>query len=218
LDSNVQESEPFGRWRLMPTAGRCWPDTSQMPSDSRTCERSASITCETLTLSAADSPARTSRMLASERESTASAADCGPNTRESFASYDPASSSWRTSQLCLDGEWSEFSETWPRAGMTQNGIAFQREPLAPIFYATECLSSPLVPSAVSVDHKGAGRDRLERGANNNLRDYFAITWNTLYPPVAMVEYLMGYPAGWTALEDSETPSSRKSRNGSEGES
>ena len=32
--------------------------------------------------------------------------------------------------------------------------------------------------------------------------------------VIFVEWLMGYPSGWTALEDSETPSSRKSRNGS----
>ncbi len=33
-----------------------------------------------------------------------------------------------------------------------------------------------------------------------------------------VEWLMGYPAGWTALEPSEIPSSRKSRKSSAGQS
>jgi len=33
-----------------------------------------------------------------------------------------------------------------------------------------------------------------------------------------VEWLMGYPIGWTDLEDSATPSSLKSRNGSGGKS
>jgi hypothetical protein len=33
-----------------------------------------------------------------------------------------------------------------------------------------------------------------------------------------VEWLMGYPLGWTVLEDSATPSSRKSRNGSSAKS
>jgi hypothetical protein len=32
-----------------------------------------------------------------------------------------------------------------------------------------------------------------------------------------VEWLMGYPSGWTDLKDSETPSSLKSPSGSEGE-
>jgi hypothetical protein len=33
-----------------------------------------------------------------------------------------------------------------------------------------------------------------------------------------VEWLMGFPLGWTDLEDSETPSSHKSPNTSEGSS
>jgi hypothetical protein len=60
-----------------------------------------------------------------------SAADYGASTRVSFASYDRDSSSWKTSQLCLDGAWSEFSATWPRAGMTRNGKAFELPMLAP---------------------------------------------------------------------------------------
>ena len=59
-------------------------------------------------------------------------ADYGMSGPDSFAQYDRESSSWKTSQLCLDGEWAEFSETWPRAGTISNGIAYQRRPLAPL--------------------------------------------------------------------------------------
>jgi DNA (cytosine-5)-methyltransferase 1 len=33
---------------------------------------------------------------------------------------------WRTWQRCLVEGWEQFSGTWPRSGMTRNGIAFQR--------------------------------------------------------------------------------------------
>jgi DNA (cytosine-5)-methyltransferase 1 len=54
-----------------------------------------------------------------------------------LASYDHNSSSWRTSQHCLlaqaNGEadgLAEFSETWPNAGMMQNGKTYQLRPWA----------------------------------------------------------------------------------------
>ena len=61
------------------------------------------------------------------------AAGCGPKLSDLLASYDPATSSWRTSQLCLvarlnnvaDG-LAEFSETWPIAGIMQNGKSYRR--------------------------------------------------------------------------------------------
>jgi hypothetical protein len=60
----------------------------------------------------------------------------GPSSLESFAHYDPDSCSWRTCQLSFLATGAvpleTFSETWPRAGMTRNGIAFQRQPLAPL--------------------------------------------------------------------------------------
>src|SRR6185369_1358783 len=59
----------------------------------------------------------------------------GRSSTEPFAHYDPASSSWRTSQTSLlseTGQPSEtFSGTWPRAGMTRSGTAYQRRPLVP---------------------------------------------------------------------------------------
>jgi hypothetical protein len=68
-----------------------------------------------------------------------------------------------------------------------------------------------LPTPTAVDGKGSGRKRLERGINNNLRDWFKINFNLLYPPVACVRYLMGYPAVWDVCADTATRSSRKSQ-------
>ena len=92
--------------------------------------------CHTSTSSAADSPAKTSASPARAEESTGHARVFGASTRDSFASFDPATSSWRTSQLSLDGGLSVFSETWPRAGMTRSGTASRLRPLAPLTDAT----------------------------------------------------------------------------------
>jgi hypothetical protein len=63
---------------------------------------------------------------------TASAADYGLNTPDLLARFDPKSSSWKTHQACFLSEWESFSQTWPRSGMMQNGIAYQLAPLVRI--------------------------------------------------------------------------------------
>jgi hypothetical protein len=209
-----------------------------------------------------------------------SAQDCGGSTPASFANYDLATSSWRTSQLCLDGEWSVFSETWPRAGMTRSGKAFELAMLVPHTDESESglLPTPQAFDANTIDRSEEALERAKtKGGCANLREIVK-TWPT--PTVAdtftdklkssqqsegsmhsvnlsqavqmwatpirrdsrtykgamrapnatgaeplviqvggtlnptWVEWLMGYPLGWTALEDLATPSSRKSRSGS----
>ena len=56
----------------------------------------------------------------------------GPRSSDLLASYDRATSSWRTSQRCLLAQVSgeadglaEFSETWPSAGIMLNGETFR---------------------------------------------------------------------------------------------
>ena len=61
----------------------------------------------------------------SESESGASGAGSGGSMPEPLASYDPATSSWRTSQLSLDGGLTEFSETWPRSGTMRSGMCYR---------------------------------------------------------------------------------------------
>lgn len=59
----------------------------------------------------------------------------GPRLGDSYASYDPATSCWRTFQdsfLSLMGEPSADSlATWTRSGTTRSGAAYRRKPLAP---------------------------------------------------------------------------------------
>ncbi len=102
-----------------------------------------------LMCSAADSPARTSATPVSVQGSTASGQDYGQSTPELLASYDPATSSWRTSQLCLDWGLSEFSETLPRSGLMRNGIVFRLPPLVPLTAATDSGSWPTPDAMVA---------------------------------------------------------------------
>jgi hypothetical protein len=88
--------------------------------------------------SAAASPVRTSALRARARELKASAAAYGQSTPELLASYDPATSSWRTSQRCLVEGWTVFSETWPRSGLMRSGTAYQLPPLVRLTDETDC--------------------------------------------------------------------------------
>jgi len=127
-----------------------------------------------------------------------------------LAYYDPATSSLKTCQGSLLPDSETCSVVWPRAGMMRNGIIFRLDSSVPISEATECLSLPIVPRPVACDGKGSGRIRIERGANNNLRDWWNMNYRFVYPPVRVSEYLMGFHIGYTALEPSAMPLSRKS--------
>ena len=148
--------------------------------------------------------ARTSALLEKAPDLPEPVRDSGGRLCEPFAWFDQSAQCWKTWQLCLDGEWAVFSETWPRSGMTRSGIAYQRQQLARCTNGT-AYGLSLIPTPTACDHKGSGRLRLERGANNNLRDWFKIKFGFLYPPVAAVEYLMGYPTGWASSKPTETP-------------
>jgi len=88
--------------------------------------------------SAADSRVRTSVRPASGKALTAHGLVFGETSAVSWASYDRATSSWRTSQRCLTGEWAELSETWPTSGMTRSGRLYPRAPWVPHTHASAC--------------------------------------------------------------------------------
>jgi hypothetical protein len=168
--------------------------------------------------SAAVFPAKTSATLETKKGCLVTEADCGKNSPASLARYDHATSSWRTSQRCFLGGWEQFSETFPRSGMTRNGIAFQ---LPQLVHLSSGIGCGLLPTLVAGDSRG-GRNGTAKG--RSLSDGMTLTdwlWvnvgrGTLDPGSA--EQIMGFPAGWTALDASETPSSRKSSKSSGGRS
>jgi len=215
-------------------------------------------------------------------------ATSGPSSPDLFASVNP-DGSWRKtypdcSPVRLDGSSVPFSETWPRAGMTVNGRAYQLAPLVRLTDATECGSWP-TPRAYShgEDSNQPGLTTLDIRVRGMYRDdpkharywptpcaedaknvpYQKGNGGTRYPmllgavaPERMwptpkssvsgpdyarreregsgaddlataiggqlnpdwVEWLMGYPLGWTACAAWETRSSRQSRSGLPGAS
>ena len=72
----------------------------------------------------------------------------GRSTPDSLASYDPATCSWRTSQLSLLEDLGECLETWPRSGMTRSGTAYRLRPLVPLIGG---IASGSLPTPVAND-------------------------------------------------------------------
>jgi len=67
------------------------------------------------------SPARTFHSPATEPDWQVRSPDCFSRWPGSFASYDPESLSWRTSQRSLVGGWEPYSGPWPISGMMRAG-------------------------------------------------------------------------------------------------
>jgi hypothetical protein len=76
-----------------------------------------------------DFPVRTSQQPDEAPESMESDQECGATWRELLARYDPDTSTWRTPQCSLLGDYTEFSETWPRWGLMRDGVSYQRQTL-----------------------------------------------------------------------------------------
>lgn len=51
-----------------------------------------------------------------------------PPTLQPFATWNPTSGVWETSQLDLSGRSAPYSETWPTSGMTRGGSAYLLPP------------------------------------------------------------------------------------------
>ena len=186
--------------------------------------------CRKSTLSAADSLAKTSpRPILMPPESPEVVQDSGGNYFERFAWYDPSSRLWRTYQCSLIGEWEPFSETWPKAGMTRNGVAYR---LTLSAANTEDCGCFLLPTPQASDGlrlrfslenlKNADRNQREKGSHlgSYLAETLAAEFGLSQTP-ELSEYLMGFPIGFTeiangngAFMDLETPSTRDDQKGS----
>ena len=151
----------------------------------------------------------------------------GPCSPSAFAWYDHDTRSWRTSQATLVSDSDLFSETWPRSGMTHDGTAYQLRPSAPRTLATESslsLHGGRIWSTATtrmIEHPWEQLEELQSG-DIIRHDHAGNTWSAGLanevrfrngdPSVShgqlnpeWVEWLMGFPAGWTDLEASETP-------------
>ena len=203
------------------------PITGLLPFATTTCEESAP-TLRASMCSAAASPAKTCRTLGKALASRVSAAVCGSSSHESFANYDRASSSWRTSQRSLLADWTPFSGAFPKQGMMRSGSTFELPTLvlrtdesdsssSRGTWPTARVSSANGASAAEVA-AGNPRRRLEaevarwptpaaRDWKDN-GDFTATAEGAAHGKLAhaamgelspsWVEMLMGFPDGWTS--------------------
>ena len=180
-----------------------------------------------LTLFAEASLAKTSRAPAARLACPVNGVASGQSLPASLSSFDPLTSSWKTSQLCLIAGQQTFAQTWPRSGTIVNGIAYRLPRWA---RPTTAIGSGLLPTPTTVANqlspsmmKHAGCRRLAEimlPTPNAGSDHWGGTWrecggngNALRgTPLGSLkilpsdwEWMMGYPIGWTALEPSETP-------------
>ena len=184
-----------------------------------------------LTSCAGDSPAKTCQLQESKQGLMENEVGCGLSMPSAYAHFNRVTSSWKTYQVSLfTQQWDAFSETWPRAGMMQNGIACQRETVACLTDEREYgwLPTPQASDGLFLTIKrpiyfkvGAYRIRSNQGIDGNakLADIALNLWGGRLNP-KYVEAMMGYPLKWTEQESmpSATPSSRKSSSGSGGKS
>lgn len=155
-----------------------------------------------LTSSAEGSPAKTSHMQVAVPEFMASVLDFGGQRYEPFAWYDRTSSCWRTWQRCLSGGYQEFLGTWPIAGMTRNGLAYQHAPLVRHTCDEECSLWP-TPTA-SMDGRGFGipmhnrSGRYKSSTVSRVQELVRENGWRIHPN--FTEALMGLPMGWSEIE------------------
>lgn len=116
-----------------------------------------------------------------------SVVDSGGNCYEPFAWYDHSTSSWKTWQRCFIGGWESFSETWPKAGLMRNGVAFRLMTSAPHIYGKEfglLVQTPIKSNSIPSQKLRDAKNRLP-----TVKEYTRGWWERkgmkLYPtPIA----------------------------------
>jgi len=126
---------------------------------------------------------------------------------------DHATCSWRTSQRSFLEGWEPFSETWPRAGMTVAGVAWKHRQSERRIAGIGGGCSPQWPTPTRSDANGPGKHGT---GGMDLRTTVRQRCGQLTDPAmgaiqaggklnpTWVEWLMGWPLGWTELQPLET--------------
>ena len=176
------------------------------------------------------SPASPSQSQENEKARTMSETS-GPKQWNVFVEYDQFSHSWKTFQGCLAlGISDEFSENWPKAGTMRSGQCWEQTKSEPIiaenvygFWPTPDTGARGARSAERMKriygHKINLVDAAKHWDTPTQRDYKGSTKKNILAgnpkfhlggaiggPLnpSWVEWLMGWPTGWTELKPLET--------------
>ena len=161
-----------------------------------------------------DSLAKISALPEKAQGSQDPALDSGGNSTGSFRNSNRATRSSKTSQPFALEDWILCSGASLRSGMTRNGTVYPLQPLARL---TDGIASGLWPTPQASDHRDRGcledpsvqrRIRIGKQIGLSVAVKKERGRGTLNP--TWVEWLMGFPTGWTDLNPSATPLSHKS--------
>ena len=225
--------EPSAPLSVMPTQHKFWRnDKTIEPSRLSLFGLTCAVLTEShgeavLTSFLAAFPAKTSPLLEKVPALRGSGQDYGSKWRGSFAKYSPATSSWKTAQCSLLADSEGFSEIWPKWGLMHHGAAY---PLPTLVHTIRGKESGLWPTptvcgnsnrkgasaksgdglATAVkkyptpcarDYRSPGRSRAERTGGKQGEHLVNVIGGQLNP--TWVEWLMGWPTGWTELKPLE---------------
>ncbi len=168
-----------------------------------------------------------------ERESKANEAECGRSSQESLAKYNPSTSLWRTAQCSLLEDLEQCLETFPKWGSMRNGACYPQPMLEQTTKEKESglWPTPIAsgggggtninnPRGIHQGNSLASAVKLSLGkwptptahnaketnapseSNRNTPTLAAQVGGQLNP--TWVEWLMGWPLGWTDLKPLET--------------
>jgi hypothetical protein len=164
---------------------------------------------ELLTLYLEDFHAKTLVQREKAQELTEKPLECGEKWHGSFTKFDQDTSLWKTHQCSLLGDLDEFSETWPQWGLMRDGECWEQQTLAQTIRGTESGSlenKEMWPTPVKSDYAARRPSKGWKG----MSDLPSVVWtknggkeNPNKPPAKLnarwVEWLMGWPQGWTKL-------------------
>ena len=149
------------------------------------------------------SPAKTSRQQAKARASTGREAAYGASSRVLLAKFDLNTRSWKIPQCSFLEDLDECLETFPRSGMTQNGLLWELTTWAHPTGASESgfwrIPTPLASdgSKQQANCKVRHLRNSKFGARISSVPYWILKNYNMRCTPTMSEWLMGYPISWT---------------------
>jgi hypothetical protein len=171
-------------------------------------------------------PVRTFQPQEKAMDLMGSEAECGKKWHGWLAKYDPNTSSWKTPQCSLLEEELESLETLPKWGMTVNGLLWEQPMLIPHTRETDCGLLPTPNARDWKDSQTAGNRKSPglgvvahwltqrtKGMCGGSGSWDLLNKNTTIEEARLmgagnggqlnptwVEWLMGWPLGWTDLK------------------
>ena len=216
MAENFLDIPPFALLKLTPIAEESCCSDSEMGfcQDSQSGMTFQHLTeglgTDELILCAEDFHAKTSVPQGGEMELTGISPSFGVKWLGLLAKWDRDLCLWKTPQCSLLADLDEFSGTWPRWGMMQNGECSElsMQGLRISENAFGFWPTPTCHNAKEQDSPAESKRNtptlchVARGGDQTLPRHLNPEW---------VEWLMGWPLGWTDLQPLETDKFRQWR-------